>query len=238
MQKDILSSYGSYKNKILKIEFVNYVDNDAAQKWDITTGSGNEKVYAWLEDVGTDTYNLFVGSKGKIYAPKSCFLMFSEFVNVKYIFFNNFDTSNVTDMRGMFYRCDSLIELDLHNFKTSKVTNMWDIFSGCQSLKKLNISSFDTSSVKNMTGMFYNCINLTTLDLSHFNTSNVENMSWMFRNCNTLEELDLSTFRTDNNTNISNMFNGTNNLKRVYFKEGMANKLESALPSSVEKIYK
>ncbi len=210
MQKDILMGNVA-KEKIVKIEFVNYVDNNAS-KWDITTVGENEKVYAWLEEVGTDTYNLFVGSKGKIYAPVDSSFMFSEFINVKNIYFSNFNTNNVTNMRAMFHRCDALVELDL--------------------------SIFNTSKVENMSWMFRKCSGLTKIDLSSFDTNNVTDMSVMFEEASLLEELDLSTFKSNDSTNVSNMFNGTNNLKRVYFKEGMANKLENALPSSVEKIYK
>ena len=47
---------------------------------------------------------------------------------------NNLDTSNVTDMSGMFSRCESLEDLDLSSFNTSKVYYMRDMFNGCSSL--------------------------------------------------------------------------------------------------------
>ena len=49
-------------------------------------------------------------------------------------FGENFDTSNVTDMHGMFNWCVSLKSLDLSNFNTSRVTNMNGMFSHCRSL--------------------------------------------------------------------------------------------------------
>ena len=37
---------------------------------------------------------------------------------IKTIYFGNFDTSKVTSMKEMFYKCKSLISLDLSSFNT------------------------------------------------------------------------------------------------------------------------
>ena len=116
------------------------------------------------------------------------------------------DTSNVTNMRQMFYKCSGLTELDLSNFNTSNVTKMDYIFEKCSGLTELDLSNFNTSNVTNMNYMFYDCRKLTTLDLSNFNTSNVTGMTGMFGNCSGLTELDLSNFDTSNVTNMSKMF--------------------------------
>ena len=52
---------------------------------------------------------------------------------------SNFNTQNVTNMRGMFGYCESLTNIDLSNFNTQNVTDMGDMFYGCNSLKKENI---------------------------------------------------------------------------------------------------
>ena len=59
-------------------------------------------------------------------------------------------------MRGMFFRCSSLKELNLKNFNTINVTDMSFMFHGCSSLKKLNLLSFNTNNVTNMYCMFDN----------------------------------------------------------------------------------
>ena len=51
-------------------------------------------------------------------------LMFSECSSLKELNINNFNTINVTYMRGMFFRCSSLKELNLNNFDTKNVNNM------------------------------------------------------------------------------------------------------------------
>ena len=118
------------------------------------------------------------------------------------------DTSNVTNMSGMFRDCSSLTNLDVSNFDTSNVTNMTSMFSYCSSLTNLDLSSFDTSMVTTMNSMFYECSVLASLDVSGFDTSNVTNMNTMFCNCKQLTSLDVSGFDTSNVTNMHDMFYG------------------------------
>lgn len=73
------------------------------------------------------------------------------------------DTSNVTDMSGMFINCSLLQTLDLSSWVTSNVTNMANMFYYCRSLQTLDVSNWDTSNVTNINSMFYYCKKLTTL---------------------------------------------------------------------------
>lgn len=50
----------------------------------------------------------------------------------------------MTNMSDMFFRCKSLISLDLSNFKTEKLKNIDGMFSECESLKFLNVSNFES----------------------------------------------------------------------------------------------
>lgn len=71
--------------------------------------------------------------------------MFANKENIKTVkFSDSLDTSNVTDMGGMFTQCEALTDIDISKFDTSNVTNMNSMFSGCSSLTELNLSSFDT----------------------------------------------------------------------------------------------
>ena len=125
---------------------------------------------------------------------------------------SNFNTANVTDMTGMFNGCDNLESLDLSNFNTENVTNMHRMFVGCSSLTSLDFSNFNTENVTGMGGMFNGCSSLTSLDLSNFNTENVTDMSGMFNGCSSLTSLNLSNFNTENVTDLSSMFNGCRSL--------------------------
>lgn len=60
------------------------------------------------------------------------------------------DTSNYTNMDGMFLRCVNLENVKRYN--TENVVSMREMFAGCSSLKRIDY--LDTSSVRNMYGMF------------------------------------------------------------------------------------
>ena len=129
--------------------------------------------------------------------------------------FKGSNTSNVTNMKEMFYTCSVLTSLDVSNFDTSKVTNMESMFGSCNSLTSLDLSNFNTSNVTNMSGMFSECTSLTSLDLSNFNTSNVTNMHNMFYGCSGLSSLTLSNFDTSKVTNMVNMFKKCSELNTI-----------------------
>ncbi|MBR5056435.1 MAG: BspA family leucine-rich repeat surface protein, partial [Bacteroidales bacterium] len=61
---------------------------------------------------------------------------------------DKFDTSNVTILRSMFNRCDSVIELDCSSFDVSSSGNCQYMFYKCMSLQKLDVSGFDLSDKK------------------------------------------------------------------------------------------
>ena len=155
---------------------------------EISTGSYYEALWNAITNNDTDYYYLF------------------SYSNATEIDTSNFDTSNVTDMRNMFYNCKNLTSLDVSNFDTSKVTNMYYMFYSCESLTSLDVSNFDTSNVTSMSNMFYGCESLTSLDVSNFDTSNVTTMDGMFIRCESLTTLDVSNFDTSKVTAINSMF--------------------------------
>ena len=112
----------------------------------------------------------------------------------------------------MFYRCNSLISLDLSRFNTQNVINMKSMFKDCNSLKTLDLSNFNTKNVKDMGSMFCGCNSLISLDLSNFNTQNTKNISYMFYGCNSLISLDLSKFNIQNVKNMKSLFCGCKSL--------------------------
>lgn len=118
-----------------------------------------------------------------------------------------FDTSEVTNMNRMFYRCAALTSVPL--FDTSKVTDMSSMFNGCSALT--SVPEFDTRNVKLMVMMFNSCSALTEIPL--FDTSNVTNMNSMFRACYALTSVP--QFNTSNVKNMSYMFNSCSALTEV-----------------------
>lgn len=129
---------------------------------------------------------------------------------------SNWNTSNVTNMSGLFATCPLLTTVgDLSNWDTRNVTNMGGMFRGCKSLTSLDLSTFDTRNVTNMGSMFYGCKSLTTLDLSSFDTGNVTDMRSLFQDCNALTVLDLSSFDTGNVTDMACIFTECVSLERI-----------------------
>jgi surface protein len=113
---------------------------------------------------------------------------------------------------NLFYKCKSLISLDLKHFKTNYITDMSDMFNGCSRLKSLDLSGFKTKEVIYMNKMFYDCKSLKTLELSELNTINVKTMKNMFANCTSLTFLNLSNFNTKKVSDMSHMFENCSSL--------------------------
>ena len=125
---------------------------------------------------------------------------------------SNFNMSNVVNTRYMFSNCSSLISSDVSHWDVSNINNMYEMFWRCENLKNLDVSNWDTSSVKDMGGMFYFCNSLTTLNVSGWNTSNVTDMSFMFADCSGLTSLDVSKWNTANVTNMKELFHDCSSL--------------------------
>ena len=144
---------------------------------------------------------------------------------------SNFDTSQVTDMNGIFSGMSNLTTISLSNFDTSKVTNMGSMFYGMRSLTSLNLSNFDTSQVTDMSDMFSGMFNLTTLNLSNFDTSKVTDMNYMFTDMSNLTTLDLSNFDTSKVTDMNYMF-------YLYDEDKLKDKLEKIYVNNDFNTYK
>ena len=138
--------------------------------------------------------------------------MFSMCCLIKNLDISNWDTSQVTDMANMFEHCQSLTSLDISNWKMSNVTDIHYMFYNCNSLTNLDISGWDTGKVTNTSQMFQNCRLLQSLNLSNWDTSSVTNMNYMFSDCNSLTNLDTTNFNTNNVTTMSFMFNNCSSL--------------------------
>ena len=158
-------------NTVTEIFFTDETKPEIASVIDVDA-DGDGGVVAWTENNDT-VMKVSTQIKGvKIQAAKDSSNMFYEKSNIKNINFENFNTSNATNMGYMFAGCSNLLELDLQSFDTQKVYTMRSLFRRCTNLKVINISQFDTSNVQNMTGMFYQCNSVESLDLSSFKFEN------------------------------------------------------------------
>ena len=171
----------------------------------------------WYETKSADTKTVVFKRNFRDARPTTCLLWFGSCTNLTSIEgLENLNTSDVTSMDYMFYKCEQLRALDLSGFNTEKVENMSDMFSNCKNLETLNLSSFKTNNLTNMSEMFLECNKIAQLDLSGFNTSGVKTLDLVFKNCYALEALDLSSFDTKWVTDMSSLFENCQSLKTIY----------------------
>ena len=150
--------------------------------------------------------------------------LFFDCVQLPSIDLSSLNTSNVTNMYGMFGGYSNYMQISNitipDDFDTSKVTDMSRMFYRCNAQTDINLNGFDTSNVTYMNSMFYNCASLDSLDVSNFDTSNVTDMSWMFGEYYKLSILDLRSFDTSKVTDMEKMFYGDSTLTQILATEG------------------
>ncbi len=185
-----------------------------AEGWDVSL-QGNESVMAWAAALETGGYDLYIAGEGGVCAPKSCRGLFSGYQMLKRIDFNGaFHTENTTDMKKLFYYCQSLEDVDLAGIDTENVTDMSEMFADCYGISRLELSWLNTAAVTTMEGMFRNC-GAAELDLRSFETTGVTSMKQMFADCRNLENLDLSSFDTASVETMGGMFLNCKKLKNL-----------------------
>ena len=108
----------------------------------------------------------------------------------KYIDISDWDTSSVTNMLSMFYKCNELKSVgDISYWDVSNVTNMAYMFTGCTNLNQ-DISDWSVSLVTDMSYMFFGCEKFNQ-DISKWDVSKVADMCGMFKSCRSFNQ-DLS----------------------------------------------
>lgn len=178
----------------------------------VDDGTTRASIFVWKE--GADAY--WWSDAATAHLPDNSRDLFWDYtLSLVSVDLSGFDTSNVTNMSGMFYWCSNLTTLNLSGFDTGKVTDMNSMFDGCSSLTSLDLSGWDTGSVTNITYMFRYCYNLTTLNLSGWDTGRVTTMNSMFDSCSSLTSLNLSGWDTVSVTNMGYMFRECSNLTNL-----------------------
>jgi surface protein len=139
----------------------------------------------------------------------------NKLINIK--FSKEFDTRNITSMKGFFYGCNNLKSIDIHNLNTENVEDMSYMFSQCLELNTILYPNSKTSKIKNMNYMFEKCSHLSSINLTSFSTQNLELMSNTFYGCSSLNLIDLSNFNTKNIKDMSSLFKECYNLTSIKF---------------------
>ena len=201
----------SIPSTVTEVIFTDEIKPVSAEVIDVDA-DGDGGVVAWTENNGT-IMRVSTQIKGiKVQAAVNSSSMFYEESKIKKIDFKMLDTSNVTNMKYMFFFCIGLTSLDLTPLNTSNVTSMEFMFSACRNLTSLDLTPLDTSKVTDMTNMFKGCSDLISLDLTPLDTLNVTSMNGMFCECSGLRSLDLTPLDTSKVANMGAMFSGCDGL--------------------------
>lgn len=174
----------------------------------MTLSSGIDVYYS----INNSKYELeFVAEK--IYAPTDCEVLFAQYYYLESVILNNFDTSNVTDMYGMF-AYSAVKNLDLTNLDISKVTTMSSMFAHC-SIETLDMSNLNAASLKYAINMFNTCSHLTSINFEGFKATALEDIGNMFLKCSSLTSIDTTGFDTSKVDSFNGVFNGCSSLTRL-----------------------
>lgn len=217
-----------YKENIITVTFLdtNNVPDNVIESWDVSAKK-DKGVMAYVVNSASEPkkYDLFIGANKGVIANEDSSYMFYAFSGMKSIEFNdNFDTSNIINMRRMFAGGNNVITLDLSSFDTSNVIDMGSIFSawneekgdfGNRTMTEINFGkNFNTSKVTDMSGMFSGQP-VKNIDLSSFDTGNVTNMYHMFYRCLELKELNLCSFNTEKVIDMREIFFNTKLITKI-----------------------
>lgn len=209
-----------YVGKIERIVFLDFLketfpDNVSfVADFDLSLSSETGEVLAKLASSDYGRLTLYIGGQGGVVAPEDSSYLFAD-TGVKTIEgIEKFDTSLVTNMKGMFSGC-KLTEFDLDVLDLSDVTDVSYMFAKCNVLQSITAENTDTSKVKSFIHMFDGCTALSDLSLKNIDLGSTYNIDHMFYGCLSLEEADLSTWKNTSSVSSINAFRNCTALRSV-----------------------
>ena len=112
-----------------------YDDQKASRSGELTDWTPEEGAYNVPDAIRKTITKAVIDASMVNASPTRTYCWFINLTNLTTIDgLANLNTSEVTDMGGMFFGCSSLTELDLSGFNTDKVENMSSMLSLCASL--------------------------------------------------------------------------------------------------------
>lgn len=132
--------------------------------------------------------------------------MFTAVTGLSALNLNSWNTSKVVNMSSMFFGCSGLITLFIRDWNTSSCLNFSCLFSGCVKLVHLDISMWNTSKGKSFRNCFYNCVKLSVLNVESWDMRSMQTCEHMFAYCRSLSKIVLNKWRSPDLVNTANMF--------------------------------
>lgn len=123
---------------------------------------------------------------------------------------STWDTSKVTDMSNMFVAAE-VFNQNIGGWDVSSVTDMSSMFASAESFNQ-NIGSWDTSSVTNMDSMFYGAT-VFNQDIGSWDVSTVTDMSYMFADTEQFNQ-DIGPWDVSAVTEMDRMFLSSENFNQ------------------------
>ena len=138
----------------------------------------------------------------------------------------NFDTSEITNFKQMFYQATQLS--DISNLKTDNAKVMTDCFRGCRLIE--SVPEINTENVEDFSKVFSSCTSLKNVPI--LNLSKCKNMNQCFESIFTLTDESLENIAKSMLT-LPNDYTGIKTLENV-FATAHAKTYISALPEWTE----
>ena len=205
---NVYSMYGMFANcsSLSSIEGINKLD--ASKVTDMSYMFENCGSLTSLDLSGLNI-GLNINKNGNKDDPITMKEMFRDCTNLANLILpDKIDTSQFTDMTGMFYGCSNLDSVSYPSSNNSADPEN----------PKVDLTKFNTNSLQYMDHMFSKCYSITDLDLSSFDTGNVTLMDDAFSECRSLTALNIANFnmaRVEHYVSLSNLLNKLPNLNKL-----------------------
>ena len=156
----VIKTFSEFINESIWSDMQDRSSGDTIREEDmiITNEVLKNKIYELYKEEG-EGETLDVSSLTNIIKCDDFSYIFSAYTKVKHIIgLENWDVSNVKNMREMFWGCKNF-NSDLSKWDVSNVEDMEGMFMGCKNFN-CNLSNWDVSGVGDMENMFDECKSL------------------------------------------------------------------------------
>ena len=156
----------------------------------------------------------------KVIAPIDCSCLFKGLYSLESVDFSGLDTSNTTNIGGLFRievypqtldtsmnEAKSVItDVNMSCLDLSNVTYAAQMFANCWKLKRLDMSGVNIPKASSLAGMFFYCEELQQVEMANCDLSSVKDVSNMFRGCRDLKSVSLPSFDAVEPVDMNSMF--------------------------------